>query len=279
MKDLPQRLLTALLGATIFIGALFLDPITLAIAFGLICLMSAIELGSLGQKIHDLDRSWLIAPIVFGLGFLLPLSFYPAFLSNGQPSSPLMIGGILMAVAALPALKNIAGSWRIAPSLAVSLGGMLWIALPCLLMIQLGQDPSQGPWTVLGILVLIWSCDIGAFFAGNFFGRTKLAPRISPNKTWEGVIGGLILALAISFALSELFEHYLFSVWATIALLCSVFGTLGDLLESWLKRKSEVKDSGSLLPGHGGFLDRFDSMFVVTPVCWIYLMLLFPHSP
>jgi len=127
----------------------------------------------------------------------------------------------------------------------------------------------------MGILFLIWSNDVGAYFAGSRFGRTKLAPSISPNKSWEGVFGGMALGLAMALALGQLVPVLQTGEWLALAVAATVFGTLGDLAESRLKRAFHTKDSGGLLPGHGGFLDRFDSLFFVAPVAWLLIRLIF----
>lgn len=125
-----------------------------------------------------------------------------------------------------------------------------------------------GPMMIFYLLVVIWGTDSFAYFVGKKIGKTKLAPSISPNKTWEGSIGGTVIATILAviyFKLVQPFEMNLYMfIGATIAL--SVAGQLGDLLESYIKRKYGVKDSGKILPGHGGILDRFDSLMLVSLV-------------
>lgn len=128
-----------------------------------------------------------------------------------------------------------------------------------------------GIWIPIILIVGIWINDTMAYIVGSFIGRTPLSA-ISPKKTWEGTIGGFVLSIGVGY----LCGYYIFSPeaathFAAIALIASVTGTLGDLLESKLKRSAGIKDSGSLLPGHGGFLDRFDSLLIATPFVWIYL--------
>jgi phosphatidate cytidylyltransferase len=119
----------------------------------------------------------------------------------------------------------------------------------------------------------MWINDTMAYIVGSFIGKTPFSP-ISPKKTWEGTIGGGILCIAIiAFAGSTLniSKHISFMHWLFIGILCAVFGTLGDLLESKMKRMADVKDSGNILPGHGGFVDRFDSMLLAAPVVAFYI--------
>lgn len=156
---------------------------------------------------------------------------------------------------------------------AYMLFGSLYIGFGFSYMIQTRLMEDGLTWSLMVILVT-WASDSGAYFIGKQFGRRKLWPSISPNKTVEGHIGGLILSLAVS-GLFALFlpELATFSVFLLIGLVVSVVGQLGDLAESAIKRSHGVKDSGNLLPGHGGILDRFDSLLLVFPV--LYLVHLF----
>jgi len=109
-----------------------------------------------------------------------------------------------------------------------------------------------------------------AYIIGSFIGRTPLST-ISPKKTWEGTVGGAIVCIAVIAAIGSWSKLFSVKHLVIIATICAVFGTLGDLLESKLKRTANVKDSGSLMPGHGGFLDRFDSLLIATPIVWLYI--------
>ena len=125
---------------------------------------------------------------------------------------------------------------------------------------------------IFGVLLLIWSNDTGAYLVGSQLGRHKLMPRISPKKTWEGFVGGVIIAQLIGWAISTYIKDFSLQDWLIIAGITSVFGTMGDLVESMLKRSFDVKDSGSLLPGHGGFLDRFDAFIFLLPFVAAYML-------
>ncbi len=119
---------------------------------------------------------------------------------------------------------------------------------------------------VFCLIVLVWAADTGAYFAGKNFGRHKLAPGISPGKTWEGWAGGALLALATGWAFGQFVPDIPLTHRLVAAGVVAVFGPLGDLAESMLKRSAGVKDSGTFLPGHGGLLDRFDAFLLVLPV-------------
>lgn len=158
------------------------------------------------------------------------------------------------------------------------LGGLFYITLPIALLIHL-RIAHSGGWFDFGFIIpcvlvfSIWINDTMAYIVGSFIGKTPFS-KISPKKTWEGTIGGAVLAITaitligyFAFALSN------YIVLITISAIAAVAGTAGDLLESKLKRMAGVKDSGTIMPGHGGFLDRFDSLLVATPFVWVYVNL------
>jgi phosphatidate cytidylyltransferase len=132
---------------------------------------------------------------------------------------------------------------------------------------------SFSPGIVIGFFFLIWSNDTGAYLAGVTFGRHKLMERISPKKTWEGFIGGAVLAGIVACLLAGWLGVINRTHWVVIAVIISVAGTYGDLIESMLKRSTGVKDSGTILPGHGGFLDRFDSVIISFPLVYLFITL------
>ena len=124
---------------------------------------------------------------------------------------------------------------------------------------------------VLAIFVFIWVNDTAAFVVGSLFGKHKFIERISPKKTVEGFIGGIVFSVLAAVILSKFFTDYSLAFWIGFSIVTALFGTLGDLFESLIKRTYEVKDSGSLIPGHGGILDRIDSLLIAIPAVYIYL--------
>ena len=125
---------------------------------------------------------------------------------------------------------------------------------------------------VFFLFILIWSSDTFAYFTGKFFGKHKMAPKISPKKTWEGFAGGVVLTLVLGFFVEKYFPELRVN-WMVVGVLVAVFGPLGDLVESQLKRNFGVKDSGNIIPGHGGILDRLDSFIICAPVVYLYFIL------
>jgi phosphatidate cytidylyltransferase len=173
---------------------------------------------------------------------------------------------------------------QVLPDTAQGIFGLIWIAYP-LTLIPLLWKQENGTTLVLFLMVCVWSGDIAALYIGRAFGKHKLAPRLSPGKTWEGaiasIIGSLIAAgivIAIADALAargSTFLHISEPIWQTLVLaaILNIAAQLGDLLESAIKRGAGVKDSGTMLPGHGGILDRIDALLLAAPVLWFALLL------
>ena len=124
---------------------------------------------------------------------------------------------------------------------------------------------------IIGLFLILWASDTGAYFAGIQFGKRKLFERVSPKKSWEGSVGGAILSLAFALGVSHFFKDLEVWQWIVISLITIVCGTYGDLVESLFKRSMQIKDSGKKLPGHGGFLDRFDGLLLSVPFIVIFL--------
>ena len=157
----------------------------------------------------------------------------------------------------------------------------LYIGLPFALLnvlafINVPQESSVTYYSIfpLSIFIFLWLSDTGAYCVGSLIGKHRLFERISPKKSWEGSIGGGVVAIGASFVLAHYFPAISMLEWAGLALVVVVFGTWGDLTESLLKRQLHVKDSGTILPGHGGMLDRFDSALMAIPAAVVYLYVL-----
>lgn len=154
---------------------------------------------------------------------------------------------------------------------------VIYLALPFGFALGLPKfstlDPDKSfTLEVFMLFVLIWSSDTFAYLTGKFFGKHKMAPKVSPKKTWEGFAGGVILTLILGFFVEKYFPE-LRGNWMIVGLLISIFAPLGDLVESQLKRSFAVKDSGNIIPGHGGILDRLDSFIICAPVIYLYFIL------
>lgn len=157
--------------------------------------------------------------------------------------------------------------------------GQLYITLPLSLLMLISYeykfDNSIYYYAfVLAIFVFIWINDTFAYLTGVTFGKHKLIERISPKKTIEGFVGGIVFTILAGVGFSFLFVEYTIAFWVGFALIVSLFGTVGDLFESLIKRTYNIKDSGSLIPGHGGILDRIDSLLIVIPAVYVYLLIM-----
>lgn len=209
----------------------------------------------------------------------LPLLWYDVY-----PFKLLAVALLVWIVASIlvllyPKLSNVLfrGPWLRAVFGIVILAAA-WLAIVVIRSLLIQVDHNLGAWMLLLMLLIIWGADVGAYFAGKSLGKTKLAPVVSPNKTWEGAIGGLVLAVIVGVTVASLLslnlDWFKFSVFVVIMVVLSVFG---DLFESMLKRQADIKDSSNILPGHGGLLDRLDSTLSVAPffvagVLWLELL-------
>lgn len=149
-----------------------------------------------------------------------------------------------------------------------SIGGLLYITLPMMMLVLMSMQYFRLP---LILILMIWSNDTMAYLVGSFFGKTQFSS-ISPKKTWEGTIGGALITIIAAAIVGHYTHTYNMVDWIALALCATVAGTFGDLLESKLKRMADVKDSGNLMPGHGGAMDRFDSLLIATPFAFVYVI-------
>jgi phosphatidate cytidylyltransferase len=161
-------------------------------------------------------------------------------------------------------------------NIAYTLAGLVFVTIPFTFFHALVY--VAGPYNfhfALAFLLMLWANDTGAYLVGVAIGRTKLFERHSPKKTWEGFIGGVLISAGVAFIISLYFTELDWMHWVFMAVLISFFGTLGDLIESMFKRSINIKDSGGILPGHGGLLDRFDGFLLAAPIVYTYLYFVF----
>jgi phosphatidate cytidylyltransferase len=168
-------------------------------------------------------------------------------------------------------------------NIALTILGLVYVLMPFAAWVSY-LYPARGIYNshiILGYFFILWTNDTGAYLTGSAFGRHKLWERISPKKTWEGFIGGLLLSMGVAYLIAHYYTELNPILWVLIGFIVSIFGTLGDLVESMFKRSLDVKESGGILPGHGGILDRFDGVLLSTPfvigllyiVAWINQMI------
>lgn len=162
-------------------------------------------------------------------------------------------------------------------NIAFTFIGLVYVSVPFCFFFSLGFMKTWDTYSFhlpLAFLLMLWASDTGAYLFGRKLGSHKLFERHSPKKTWEGFFGGVLTSVLVSIAVAYFFTEISAWVWAGMAVLIVTFGTLGDLVESMLKRSLDAKDSGTLLPGHGGLLDRFDGLLVAAPIVYAYLYLI-----
>lgn len=281
---LKYRLITALILIPIVIAALFLlPPIGFAIVTLVVCMLAAWEWGQLAGFVTRGQRVWLA--ILCGFLLALMMLTVPAYHHSvhlPQVSVSLWASLIWWIVALLLVLFYPASAalWRHSKTLRLLFGVLTIIPFfwGMIALRQYGYDENHatGAWWLLYVMLLVWGADSGAYMFGKLFGKHKLAPKVSPGKTWEGLIGGLLTSALISW----LFGRYApLSVVPMTLLICSVVAALasvlGDLTESMFKREAGIKDSGHLIPGHGGILDRIDSLTAAVPVFACLMLLVF----
>lgn len=262
--QLGKRVLTAAILIPVVVGAvLFLPSIYVALLFALIVLMGAWEWAGLMGWISDTAR-W-----VYTLLFVpaLLLAHYATGYAAGRQGL-LLLGLLWWSMAFVRVLGYQRGQVIPIVRAGVLRGGMGVAALiPAWAGVVILHRQTDGPYWLLFLLCVIWVADVGAYFVGRRFGRRRLADRVSPGKTWEGVIGGALAVALLAWAVS-FFANLQGEMAALFVLLCLAtvpVSVLGDLTESLFKRQAGVKDSGRLLPGHGGVLDRIDSLTAAAP--------------
>ena len=262
--ELQRRVATAVvLAPPAIVLILFAPSGAIALVLGALCAVAALEWSPLAGCGGPL-RPWFYA---LGVVALMAGVWQFAFELPLVARAVLGSGLLWWAFATI----WIATRWTLGRNAKLFAG---WFALvPAWFAVVALHGGVHGPELVLLLLLVIWGADVGAFFVGHLFGRTKLAPEVSPGKTWEGVVGGFALAAAVALVGAG-FIGIERGRMVAIALLTVAVSIIGDLTESLLKRQAGVKDSGTLLPGHGGVLDRFDSLFAAAPVflvAWLTL--------
>ena len=279
LKTFLTRTTTAIVFVGVLLTAIFFNYISFVTLFLVVSIWGLIEFYQIAEKLGAKPYKWI--GIISGLSLFM----YGA-ISNSYYSHLISPTAILSVVIVLPFFVFIAALFdttsNAITNLVFTLVGIIYAVLPFSLLTHIacidqtfaGEIAHYNFHYIVGIICLIWASDVSAYLVGSFIGKHKLYERISPGKTWEGTIGASILTIACSFLIHQLFPELALKHWVVIAVLVSVFGTIGDLVESMFKRQAGIKDSGKIMPGHGGILDRFDSLLFVAPFVYTYLILI-----
>lgn len=269
MRKLSKRALSGFVFVSVLIFSILYSKITFITLFFILMLFCLYEF----QRMIKLKSifPYLIGTLLFIFGNILNVEDVPSRIIFEYVGVALFLTIFMSFASILFAKKE-----EVISHLGQIFLTIIYIVVPFTLMVQipfLNTEYSYVNTTILGVFILIWTNDTFAFLVGKNFGKHKLLKRISPNKTIEGFIGGMVFTFIASFILSSQFKSLSIIQWTVIAGIVSIFGVLGDLIESMFKRQAGVKDSSNFIPGHGGFLDRFDSVIFAAPFIFIYLQL------
>ena len=275
INNFIKRAITGVLFVAILVGCIISNPLSFGILFTIISALTIYEFGQLvNMRAEGVNINKMITMLGGAYLFLAIMGFCT---NEGQEGSKIFIPYVLlllyMMISELYLKKeNPILNW------AYSMLSQLYIGLPFAMLniLAFNYDPtyssvSYNPILPLSIFIFLWLNDTGAYCIGSLIGKHRLFERISPKKSWEGSIGGGVVAIGVSFVLAHYFPFMFMWEWAGLALVVVVFGTWGDLTESLFKRQLHVKDSGTILPGHGGMLDRFDSALMAIPAAVAYI--------
>ena len=279
MKNFIIRAITGLTFAAVLIGSILYSPVSLITLFSIVAALTIWEFGTIVNNHAGASMNRMISAAA-GFYLVFAVGWYQMGLISGREFTPYLLTLIYLSVSELyrqepNSLKN----W------AYAFAAQMYIAFPFALLSVLGlhydsfADKMQYDFIFpLSVFIFLWMSDTGAYLVGSLLSRyfpAKLFPRISPKKSWVGSIGGGLLCLAAAWGIYAYEPKYMeLWQWMGLALTVCVFGTWGDLVESLLKRQVGIKDSGNILPGHGGLLDRFDSSLLAIPAAVVYLYMI-----
>ncbi len=273
MSNFNERLLTGIIFVIVLLGSIYQSETASSILFFTIILLCQ-------REFYGFFKNSDIKP-QRNVGTIGGLSFFLASVISFQTSlsfnTLFFIIPLIFVVFVLELFRN-----RPQPiaNIGFTILGIIYVAVPFSLLHQIsyfnnGDFGTEYNYEILiGYFFVLWANDTGAYLVGREFGKTKLFERISPKKTWEGSLGGLFFGLLLGYVNSLIFTGLDTITWMALALVIVLFGSLGDLVESLFKRSLGIKDSGKILPGHGGVLDRFDGIFISAPMVYTYLKII-----
>ena len=275
-----QRAITGIIFVGVLIGCILGGPISFTLLFALITALTIHEFGVIISKQPDVEIN---KPICMLAGVFLFFGF--AYLGVMPGQTEILIPYLFLIIYLLVSelylkKKNPLNNWAYAMMSQIYIA-LSFAMLNVLAYHSIGNEGELSNYQVqynpilpLSIFIFTWINDTGAYCTGMLFGKHRLFERISPKKSWEGSIGGGVFSIIAAIVMAHYFPFMPISIWIGLALTVVIFGTLGDLTESLLKRTIGIKDSGTILPGHGGMLDRFDSTLMAVPAAVVYLYII-----
>ena len=276
LKELTIRTVSGVVLMLLVVGALVWSKWSTGALFAVIMIGALLEFYRLCRKkgVAPMSSVGVATSLaMFGLAFVI-------FLQWGTPATEttarIVLGALLYIMLIVPT-TFVCELWRKSPTpianIATTFMGIIYVAMPMAMLLFVTQMlvGEWNPWAMMAFISIIWVNDICAYLVGVTLGKHRLCERISPKKSWEGFFGGLIGAAGFAVLFGHLFGGNL-PIWGGLGLVVALAGVAGDLIESLIKREVDVKDSGAMMPGHGGFLDRFDALLLATPFALFYLI-------
>ena len=278
MKNLMVRTLSGLVLVAVFVGAVLGSQWSFGALLLLILVGGQTEFYKLARETGLSPQRWMglaVGVLLFALNFIVFRQFSRSVTDEAGGAVLYLLLYIGLLLPTLFVCELFRRSATPLANLGATLLGVLYVAVPLSLLLYVPVLAGDGVWrpeTVLYYIFIIWANDVFAYLVGMTFGRHRLCERLSPKKSWEGFFGGLAGAVATGLAAAYALDAN-YWVWGGLALVASLSGVAGDLVESMFKREAGVKDSGQVIPGHGGVLDRFDALLLSAPYVFLYLLL------
>mgnify|MGYP002342458138 FL=1 len=277
MKNLMVRTLSGLVLVAVFVGAVLGSQWSFGALLLLILVGGQTEFYKLARETGLSPQRWMglaVGVLLFALNFIVFRQFSRSVTDEAGGAVLYLLLYIGLLLPTLFVCELFRRSATPLANLGATLLGVLYVAVPLSLLLYVPVLAGDGVWrpeTVLCYIFIIWANDVFAYLVGMSVGRHRLCERLSPKKSWEGFFGGIAGAVVMGIVAARMLDGNMW-VWAGLALVAAVSGVLGDLVESMFKRAAGVKDSGRLIPGHGGVLDRFDAMLLSAPFVFVYML-------
>jgi phosphatidate cytidylyltransferase len=271
LSELIKRSLSGIVFIAVMLGAILWNPFSLFLLLVSISIIALYEYFQIfkGRGFTPFSMGGIVAGLlILILVFFVSQSYLPA---KYLELLMLPVIGMWFSFIFVKRVEHI-------QSVMITMTGLIYIMLPLSLLPFITQNRLTGfeynPEILIGVLFIVWTYDTGAYLSGILLGKHRMAPLISPKKSWEGFFGGMVFAALVCIVFSKFTTILNITDWIILSFIVVLTGTAGDLFESLIKREAGVKDSGKIMPGHGGILDRFDSLLFIIPFVFLYLYLI-----